>query len=260
MPWYAGTSGYSYAAWSPTFYPEKLASADYLAHYATQLPAVEINNTFYRMPRTQVLENWRDAVPAHFRFVIKASQRITHRARLVDCADSVTYLCDRVTTLGDKLACVLFQLPPYLRLDVARLRAFQAMVPEHIPAAIEFRHASWFCDEVFEALRARDHTLCLTDDGDFALPATLVTNATSYLRLRDETYNDAALLEHIARLRGTSATQHLAFFKHEDAGAGPVLAARWLALAGGAPARDALPPNGVARQHDEEPVQGAGQT
>ena len=231
MYWYAGTSGYSYAPWSPSFYPADLASADYLAHYATKLPAVEINNTFYRMPRTEVLANWRDAVPDDFRFVIKASKRITHQSRLADCQDSVSYLCDRVTTLGDKLACVLFQLPPFLKLGMDRLRAFQAMIPEHIPVAIEFRHASWFCAETFDALRDRGHSLCVTDDGEFELPTTLATSPLGYLRLRDETYSDAALLVHIERFRASGAQQHYAFFKHEDAAAGPVLAARWLRLA-----------------------------
>ena len=266
MRWYAGTSGYSYAPWSPTFYPEHLDAKDYLAHYATKLPAVEINNTFYRMPRTEVLANWRDAVPDGFRFVIKASQRITHQSRLTNCEDSVTYLCDRVTTLGDKLACVLFQLPPYLRLSIDRLRAFQAMIPEHIPTAIEFRHASWFCEEVFDALRARGHTLCVTDDGEFPLPDTLATSPMGYVRLRDETYSDAALMTHIERFRACHITQHFTFFKHEDAAAGPMLAARWMELTRGTEGtasalgnevRAPRPPRAVSRSLGSDTTAGA---
>ena len=144
MEWSAGTSGYSYKEWKGTFYPEDLPQADMLAYYAERLPAVEINNTFYRMPRSHVLEDWRDTVPADFRFIIKASRRITHHARLKDADESIEYLATRLEKLEGKLGCVLFQLPPYLRKGAERLDAFLSAWPSAFPAAVEFRHESWF--------------------------------------------------------------------------------------------------------------------
>ena len=156
MHWYAGTSGYSYKEWIGSFYPDGMKADAMLSYYAVHLPAVEINNTFYRMPRTQVLEAWADAVPKDFRFVIKASRRITHEQKLVDADESTDYLARKLEVLDGKLGAVLFQLPPYLRKDIERLRAFLKVVPASMPAAIEFRHASWFDDETFDLLSSHD--------------------------------------------------------------------------------------------------------
>ena len=237
MQWLAGTSGYSYKEWKGVFYPEDLAAGDMLSFYAEQLPAVEINNTFYRMPRSHVLEGWGDAVPAGFRFAVKASRRITHHAKLEDADDAVGFLASRVAKLEDKLGCVLFQLPPFLRKGAERLDAFLATWPRELPAAVEFRHASWFDEETAEILSRHGAALCVSDDGKLALPESLATTDWLYLRLRRPGYDDAALRDWIARGVGTGAARGYAFFKHEDEGAGPRLAAGFLGLANDAATR-----------------------
>jgi uncharacterized protein YecE (DUF72 family) len=231
MHWYSGTSGYSYKEWKGSFYPDDLAADAMLAYYAQRLPAVEINNTFYRMPRSHVLAGWAEAVPASFRFVFKASKRITHDQRLVDAADSVNYLMEKLEALGDRLGAVLFQLPPNFRKDMERLNTFLATLPQAIPCAMEFRHASWFDDEVLDALSNRNVALCVSDDGELALPERIATTQWLYLRLRQEAYDDVALTGWLARANATSATTGYAFFKHEDEAGGPPLAARFLELA-----------------------------
>ena len=238
MEWLAGTSGYSYKAWKGSFYPEDIAAGDMLKHYASQLPAVEINNTFYRLPRRHVLAAWHDAVPADFRFAIKASRRITHQAKLADCEDAVQYLTTNLEALGDKLGCVLFQLPPYLRKDVERLDAFLASWPSAFPAAVEFRHVSWFDAEVADTLAKRKAAICVSEDGKLALPDFHGTTDWLYFRLRKPGYDGAELARWLARAAATTANRGFAFFKHEDEGTGPALAARFLDLArnGDAPA------------------------
>lgn len=228
MRWFAGTSGYSYKEWKGNFYPETMAPAEMLAYYGKRLPAVEINNTFYRMPRTHVLENWRDAVPQGFRFVIKASRRLTHQSRL---DDDGAFLADRVGKLEDRLGCVLFQLPPFFRKNVERLDTFLEKWPRELPAALEFRHVSWFDEEVMDVLRRRGAAICVSDDGKMALPEVLATTDWLYLRLRGEAYDTSDLAQWLARADETGAHHGFAFFKHEDAGAGPKLATAFLELA-----------------------------
>ena len=232
MDWRAGTSGYSYKEWKGSFYPQDIAADAMLAHYAARLPAVEINNTFYRMPRAGVLETWRDAVPADFRFVIKASRRITHQAKLVDCEDAVAHLAGLLEILGGKLGCVLFQLPPYLRKDIAVLDAFLGAWPKAFAAAVEFRHPSWFDAETADALTRHGAAICVSDDGKLPLPEFLATVDWLYFRLRRPDYHDADLEQWLQRGFATGAKRGFAFFKHEDAGAGPKLAARFLSKAG----------------------------
>ena len=228
MEWLAGTSGYSYKEWKGSFYPEDMAASDMLAYYASRLPSVEINNTFYRMPRTHVLETWRDAVPADFRFSIKASRRITHQARLQDCEDPVAFLTRGLEALGDKLGCVLFQLPPYLRKDNDRLSAFLALWPKAFRATIEFRHASWFDDETAETLARHGAAICVSEDGTLPLPGFHGTTDWLYFRLRKPAYDNEALAAWIACAEATGADRAFAYFKHEDAGTGPKLAGRFL--------------------------------
>ena len=231
MDWLAGTSGYSYKEWKGSFYPEDMKAAGMLPYYAARLPAVEINNTFYRLPRTNVLDDWRDAVPAHFRFAIKASRRITHQAKLADCEETATFLAQSLEHLGDKLGCVLFQLPPYLRKDAERLTAFLAFWPKALPAAFEFRHASWFDNEIADLLAQHAAAICVSEDGNLDLPSFHGTTDWLYFRLRKPGYEDAELGRWQQRAQATSAQRGFAFFKHEDAGAGPVLARRFLDLA-----------------------------
>ena len=231
MHWYAGTSGYSYKEWIGSFYPDGMKTDAMLSYYAVHLPAVEINNTFYQMPRTQVLEAWADAVPSDFRFVIKASRRITHTQKLVDADESTDYLARKLEALGGKLGAVLFQLPPFLRKDIERLRAFLKIVPDALPAAIEFRHASWFDDETFDLLSSHNRALCINEGDTLPQPTRFATTDWVYLRMRRPDYSDAALVGSCRSAQATGAKYGFAFFKHEDEAGGPALAARFLTLA-----------------------------
>ena len=150
-----GTSGYAYKEWKGSFYPEKLAQDKMLAFYGERFDTVEINNTFYRMPKESVLANWAAQVPDGFRFVLKASQRITHFKRLQDAGEELSYFLQTSSTLGPKLGPTLFQLPPNFKKDLPRLVAFLDLLPKHWRAAVEFRHASWHDDETHAALRDR---------------------------------------------------------------------------------------------------------
>ncbi len=233
----AGTSGYSYNAWRGNFYPEDLAPEEWLAFYASQLPAVEINNTFHRMPKTSVVEGWRDATSPDFRFVIKASRRITHQHRLNSCAEPMKYLVQSARTLGDKLGAVLFQLPPYMPLNLSRLQTFQDLLPEDIPAAFEFRHDSWLDHDVDAALASRGHARVVAHDettGDIEIP----DGGLVYLRLRAFNYSASALRKWHGRIITSGARRAYVFFKHEEAGAGPAMARAFLDVAKAAtPAR-----------------------
>jgi uncharacterized protein YecE (DUF72 family) len=224
---YAGTSGYSYAPWKGSFYPEKLPAAKMLSFYATRLPAVEINNTFYRMPRKELLAKWGEEVPASFRFALKAPQRITHHGKLSpESADSVRFLHDASQSLGERLGPVLFQLPPTFRKDLPRLQAFLVILHEHAPglrAAFEFRHASWFEDDVVQALRGAEAALCIAEDEKLATPLQ-ATAPWGYLRLRRQDYVEADIARWAAQIQAQPWQETYVFFKHEDEGLGPRLA------------------------------------
>ena len=225
-----GTSGFSYPAWEGHFYPPGTKRPDMLSFYAGKLGAVEINNTFYRMPKADLLERWRDSVPESFRFVLKASRRITHHQRLRDAGDSVEYLFDTAKVLGEQLGPFLFQLPPYLRRDDDRLAAFLERLPARLRAAFEFRHASWFDDVVFALLEEAGAALCVADaGGDHDAPLEATTDF-GYLRLRREDYDEAALRSWADRIRRQPWRETYVFFKHEDEGAGPRMAARFESL------------------------------
>ena len=213
----AGASGYSFKEWKGVFYPEKIDPDGMLPFYSSRLPTVEINNTFYRMPRTTMLENWAAITPVHFRFSIKASRRITHIARLKveSAADSVDYLYRNLASLGDKRGPVLFQLPPNLKKDLPRLTAFLALLPEHHRAAFEFRNETWFADDVYDALRGAGASLCLSEREDNAPPPLVETAAFGYVRLRLESYSDDDLAQWARRLHATSWQTIYAYFMHE---------------------------------------------
>ena len=218
MQLFAGTSGFSFREWKGTFYPADLADDRWLAYYAQHLPAVEINNTFYRMPRSAVMERWAGDVPDGFRFVIKASQRITHRARLADCEEPVDYLWRAVSHLGEHLGPVLFQLPPYFKKDAGRLVDFLAALPEGLRAVMEFRHASWFDDEVLGVLEGAGAARCAADADDEQTPPLVATADFGYLRLRRSAYASADLEAWTERLRATPWREAWVFLKHEQAG------------------------------------------
>jgi uncharacterized protein YecE (DUF72 family) len=225
----AGTSGFSYKEWKGSFYPEDLPAADMLRFYSERLPAVEINNTFYRMPKPALLEGWAAQVPEGFRFVLKASRRITHHKRLKEAGEEVAYFFRVAEALGDRLGPALFQLPPNLKKDLPRLEAFLALRPAGSRAAFEFRHASWFDDDVFGALRARGAALCIAEDEELATPLES-TCGWGYLRLRRQDYGEDDVAAWAEKIRGRSWSEAYVFFKHEEAGAGPRLATRILEL------------------------------
>lgn len=228
----AGTSGYSYKGWVGAFYPEKTKPADMLAYYAKQLPTVEINNTFYRLPKESVLQAWAASVPDSFRFTIKASRRITHLKRLKGVEDETGYLLRVTSALGEKLGALLFQLPPNLKCDLERLDAFLGLLPEGTPAALEFRHESWLDEPVLERLRSRNVPLVHVDDEDGAADELVPTADWGYLRLRRPDYDETALRAWNDRISKLPWERALLYFKHEDDGAGPKMAARFLEVSG----------------------------
>ena len=227
----AGTSGFSYKEWKGRFYPEDLPAKKMLGYYAERLPTVEINNTFYRMPKTSVVESWAAQVPETFRFSVKASRRITHFKRLKGVEEETATLLRCLAPLGDRLGALLFQLPPQLKCDLERLDAFLELLPEGTPAAFEFRNETWFDDAVAERLAGAGAALAVseTDDGEDGEPR--VTAPFGYLRLRRSAYTREQLEAWAARLAGLEWDHAFVFFKHEDAGAGPRMAARFLELA-----------------------------
>jgi uncharacterized protein YecE (DUF72 family) len=224
-----GTSGFSYKEWKGSFYPEDLPDAEMLRFYSSRLPSVEINNTFYRMPRASLLESWAEQVPDGFSFALKASQQITHRKRLKEAGDAVSYFLQVATTLGDRLGPVLFQLPPNLKKDLPRLADFLAGLPRSPRSAFEFRHESWFDEEVFAALSAAGAALCWAEDESLAAPHR-ATAEWGYLRLRRQDYGEAEIAAWAERIRAQTWSEAWVFFKHEDQGTGPRLAGRLLEI------------------------------
>jgi uncharacterized protein YecE (DUF72 family) len=227
-----GTSGYAYPEWKGTFYPEDLPASKFLAHYAERFDTVEINNTFYRLPNAKAVAGWAEGAPAGFVYSLKASQKITHFKRLKEAGDEVGYLFRTVAGLGEHLGPVLFGLPPNLKKDLPRLEAFLAALPTGPRCAFEFRHESWFSDDVYEALRRRDASLCVAEAEELATPL-VATASWGYLRLRREDYADGAMAEWARRITAQPWGEAFVYLKHEDAGRGPALARVLLdALAG----------------------------
>jgi uncharacterized protein YecE (DUF72 family) len=231
MDLFAGTSGYAYKEWKGVFYPDDLPATGQLGYYAAQLPAVEINNTFYRMPKRTVVESWRDQVPEGFRFAIKASRRITHFKRLKDTGEATGFLLENTAALGERLGVLLLQLPPNLKADAERLDRFLELLPEGTPAAFEFRHQSWWDEAIFERLRGRTMGLVLSDTVEAPVEALVTTAPFAYLRLRRPDYTAADLEDWARRLQTAGLERAFVFFKHEDEGAGPKLAAAFLQAA-----------------------------
>lgn len=225
----AGTSGYSYKEWKGSFYPEKCAPGDMLGFYAERLPAVEINNTFYRMPKREVVESWAAQTPAAFRFAIKVSQRITHRKRLKETEEEVDFLLGQLEPLGDRLGVLLVQLPPNAKQNLERLERFLDHLGRRARAAFEFRHESWQDDAVLACLRERGAAWVASETAE-AEAALHETARFGYLRLRREDYTTPDLIVWADRLRATGWDESFVFFKHEVVG--PALASEFVALAG----------------------------
>ena len=228
MKLWVGTSGYSYKEWLGKFYPERFPAKEMLRFYASRFAAVEINNTFYRLPKETVLQSWAEQVPAKFRFVLKAPRRITHSKRLKDSGSEVEYLFRVATALGSSEGAVLFQLPPNLKKDIERLQNFLSLLPVDRNVAFEFRHPSWLDEEVFACLRTRNSALCVADTGDSESCDLINTATWGYLRLRRPEYTAADLLQWKERIRLQPWDHAYVFFKHEDEAAGPKFATEFL--------------------------------
>src|SRR3954470_23393301 len=227
MNLYVGTSGYSYKEWKGTFYPGDLPDKQMLRFYGERFGSVEINNTFYRMPKASVLEAWATEVPKNFRFVLKAPQQITHIKRLKEAADSVAYFLKIGAVLKEQLGPLLFQLPPYLKKDLPRLREFLALLPRERRVAFEFRHESWFDEETFALLREHQVALCIAEAEDGVEVPFVSTANWGYLRLRRPDYTDDDLKARMEQVRQQGWKDAFIFFKHEDEGKGPEMAKRF---------------------------------
>jgi uncharacterized protein YecE (DUF72 family) len=227
-----GTSGFQYSEWKGTFYPEDLPAAKMLPFYAERFSTTEINYTFHRIPAPKTIENWKTLTPHNFRFALKAPQKITHWSKLRDCADTLEYFCRVISQLGEKLGPVLFQLPPTFEKDVAILESFLRELPA-MRSAFEFRHDSWFDEEVFSLFKTRNVALCVADTGALATP-TVATADYGYLRLRREDYSkiDIERWAKFVRDREKDWRDVFVYFKHEESGIGPKLAQQMIELLG----------------------------
>ena len=233
MNLWIGTSGFQYAEWKGTFYPERMPAAKMLPYYAERLSTTEINYSFYRIPSAKTIEGWYQATPARFKFSLKAPQKVTHWAKLRNCGDTLRFFHQVITDLEAKLGPVLFQLPPTLKKDAALLEAFLVDIPEGMRCAFEFRDLSWFDDEIFALLRAKNLALCIADSEKLATP-DVATADYGYLRLRREDYQDADVVRwaEAVKARANAWSDAFVYFKHEESGIGPKLAMRMMELLG----------------------------
>lgn len=232
MTLFAGTSGFAYPKWKGAFYPDKLPAKQFLRFYGERFKAVEINNSFYRLPTAAALEAWAAAVPADFRFALKAPQLVTHVKRLKDVAEPVAAFVLVAEVLKERLGPLLFQTPPNLKKDVPRLKDVLRLVPSPNRVAWEFRHPSWFDDEVYAVLRKHNAALVIADADDDPEVPFVATADWGYLRLRREAYTSPALKKWLTRVQEQAWADTFAFFKHEDTGTGPKFAATFLGHAG----------------------------
>ena len=232
MDLFVGTSGYNYKEWKGHFYPQKFADKEMLDFYGKQFNSVEINNTFYRVPKADVVISWAEKVPTEFRFVLKATRRITHLKRLKNVEEETPYFLDISANLGDRLGAILFQMPPNLKKDMGRLQTFLGLLPDGSSVAMEFRNDSWFDDEVFESLREKGIALCFAhedDDTTDKIDGRFQSTASrGYLRLRGSEYDEEELTAWAAKVAEQKWDRVFIFFKHEAAGLGPKLARRFL--------------------------------
>jgi len=230
---YAGTSGWAYPSWKPEFYPARLAAAKFLGYYASRLNSVELNYTFRRFPTEKLLKGWIEATPPDFRFAVKAHQTITHIKRLRDTSSFTTDFLGALESLREagKLGPVLFQLPPFLKCDLDLLKGFLESLPPNLRAAFEFRHTSWFADEVYDLLRESDAALCQAESEKIETPG-VQTASFSYLRLRKEDYPAKARKELAESVSNVAKRGDVfVYFKHEETAAGALYAEGLLASA-----------------------------
>jgi uncharacterized protein YecE (DUF72 family) len=227
---YVGTSGYSYKEWKGSFYPEQIPAKDMLSYYASRFQAVELNNTFYRIPQRSMVENWKAQVPDNFRFSVKASQRITHLKRLKGAAAETQLMLKTISALEDRLGAVIFRFPEDMEKDLKRLETFLKDLPAETPAVFDFRHPTWFDDDVRALLRSENRVMCVSDTDEIPTNNIDKTADWGYVRLRRVSYSETELAEWVNLVRAQEWKDTFVFFKHEDEGTGPKLAARFIAL------------------------------
>lgn len=231
MHLHVGTSGYSYAEWKGSFYPEKLPAKGMLGFYAEHFDTVEINATFYRMPKPELLSGWAAQVPERFRFVLKAPRRLSHGKAWSEDTANFAHFVEMARTLGPRLGPLLFQIPPFAKKDTERLERLLSGVPKGVKLAFEVRHPSWLTDEVYALLGRHDAALCVSDDDDERLTssASLPDIASwGYLRLRKTEYSDADLQAWAKQIGARSWKDAYVFFKHEESGSAPAFARRFV--------------------------------
>lgn len=227
MKIYVGTSGYGYAEWKGIFYPEKISPKEMLRFYSDRLSTVEINNTFYHMPKESVLASWAEQVPEDFVFALKAPQIITHMKQLRNAGNETEYLFSSLSILGAKLGPVLFQLPRSFHVDRTALESFLALIPGNIACAFEFRSTSWLAVEILDLLRERRFSLCIADTDENPAGDIISTAPWGYLRLRHTDYTDDDLSKWKARILAQKWQRAFVFFKHEEEAKGAEMAMRF---------------------------------
>jgi uncharacterized protein YecE (DUF72 family) len=230
MKFLVGTSGYSYKEWKGNFYPDKCTQKDMLSYYAQHFSTVEINSTFRRFPTTTTIESWAQQVSETFRFVLKGRQTITHFRRLQNAEDQIDDFINIASLLKERQGPLLFQLPPNFKKDVPRLDVFLNYVGRRAAVVLQLQHESWFDDDVYSCLRAHSAALCSVDDKGPACDEVIATSSWGYVRLREQRYTDARLRKWIEKIKAQDWKEVYVFFKHENAGAGPKLATRFVEL------------------------------
>lgn len=236
---FIGTSGWAYPSWKPGFYPEKLAQTKFLTYYASQLNTVEVNLTFRQLLKDTTARKWIEQTPQNFRFTIKAHQVITHIKRLKNAEEFLHRFIGTIEPLSQagKIGCVLFQLPPNMKADPRLLDDFLSIIPRGLKTAFEFRHESWFADDIFSCLKQHNRALCVAETEERLTP-DVVTADFCYYRYRKPEYTAderqamvRRMQEHLWNGRDTYA-----YFKHEETPQGAIYAVDVLRQAGAAPA------------------------
>lgn len=227
MNLFVGTSGYSYKQWKGSFYPEKLSDKKMLNFYSEHFNTVEINNTFYRMPKQEVFDSWKQQVNPNFKFVIKAPKQITHIKKL-ETGDALTHFIKTSVSLEDQFGALLFQFPPYFKKDIEKLQSFTDAISDNIKAAFEFRNDTWFDDEVYDCLRKKNFALCLSDTDEKPIDKIIPTADWAYLRMRKTDYQPDTLKEWHKTISHGKWNDAFVFFKHEDEGKGPMFAKQFI--------------------------------
>ena len=223
-----GTSGFGYREWLGKFYPPGFSSREMLRYYAERFSSVEINATFYRMPAGSVLDTWLEQVPDDFIFTFKAPREITHQKRLRDAGQAAAAFTARIAMAGPRLGPILYLIPANLPCDLPLLRDFLAAIPR-LRSALEFRHLSWFNDEVFDLLRENDCALCLSDRDDVPPPPLVASTDFGYARLRRSDYTDRDLRTWQERIEAQDWREAFVYFRHEETAKGPLFAQKMLA-------------------------------